>query len=112
MKTNTEKTAKRIGIYGGSFNPVLISHMMVAKEVCESGLVDQIWIVPCGIRPDKYFAVESEIRLKLLEMSLEEWMPKYLDIRISDIELKENKQIPTYLLIKKFSSRIFLGVLS
>ena len=97
-----KSTRKKIGIYGGSFNPILISHMMVAKEVYESGKIDELWVVPCGLRPDKFFEIDSPTRLKLMQISLVSWMPRDYNIKIDDIELKENKQIPTYYLMTGF----------
>lgn len=47
------KTKKRIGILGGSFSPVTVGHMMIAEQVLASRAVDEVWIVPCGARPDK-----------------------------------------------------------
>lgn len=37
---------KRIGIYGGAFNPPTIGHKSVIKHVLESGIVDEVWINP------------------------------------------------------------------
>jgi nicotinate-nucleotide adenylyltransferase len=107
MNTTKQNARKRIGIYGGSFNPILISHMMVAKDVLESKIIDELWMVPCGLRSDKHFEIDSPTRLKLLEMSLEKWMPKNLNVKVNDIELKENKQIPTYTLLTHFSKSAF-----
>jgi nicotinate-nucleotide adenylyltransferase len=103
MKTTQLSKRKKIGIYGGSFNPVLISHLMVVKDVMESKVIDELWMVPCGLRSDKHFEIDSPTRLKLLEQSLEKWMPRNLNVKINDIELKENKQIPTYILLTHFS---------
>ena len=106
LKENTRK--KRIGIYGGSFNPALLSHLMVAKEVAKSNLVDEVWMIPCGLRKDKIFEIDSPTRVKILQMSLDAWMPKDLNVKINEIELKENKQIPTYILLTHFSKYYFM----
>jgi nicotinate-nucleotide adenylyltransferase len=37
---------KRIGIYGGAFNPPTIGHKHVVTSVLESGMVDEVWINP------------------------------------------------------------------
>ena len=105
MEKEGDKSEKRtrIGVYGGSFNPILRSHMMVAKEVAESKIVDEVWMVPCGRREDKVFEVDSETRLKMLRMSLEKFGMSGLNIKINEIELIEDRQIPTYYLMKRFS---------
>jgi nicotinate-nucleotide adenylyltransferase len=38
----------RVGIYGGSFNPVTSAHVAVAKYVMDrTGLLDEVWFMPC-----------------------------------------------------------------
>ena len=39
--------------YGGSFNPITNAHLNCAAEIIHSKLADEVWIVPCGARPDK-----------------------------------------------------------
>lgn len=38
----------RIGIMGGTFNPIHIGHLMLAEQALESAHLDQIWIIPTG----------------------------------------------------------------
>lgn len=40
---------KRIGIYGGAFNPPTFGHAHVVKSVLDTNLVDEIWIIPSFI---------------------------------------------------------------
>jgi len=44
---------KRVAIYGGAFDPITNSHLTCAAEIIHSECVDELWIVPCGPRPDK-----------------------------------------------------------
>ena len=37
---------KRVGIYGGAFNPVHIGHKHVVEHILKRDLVDEVWIVP------------------------------------------------------------------
>jgi len=46
---------KRIGIYGGSFNPPGIHHRLIAENLLCLGCVDQLMVIPCGQRKDKLF---------------------------------------------------------
>ena len=38
----------RIGIMGGTFNPIHIGHLMLAEQALESAHLDQIWMIPTG----------------------------------------------------------------
>lgn len=44
---------KRIAVYGGSFNPVHIGHMMVASWVLQTCGFDEVWLLPAGQNPLK-----------------------------------------------------------
>lgn len=63
----------RIGIYGGSFNPVHNGHIALAKFILAQGVVDEIWMLPSPRNPLKS---ESELvadihRQQMLEVALE-----------------------------------------
>lgn len=36
-----------VGILGGTFDPPHLAHLMVATRAIDSGLVDEVWLVPC-----------------------------------------------------------------
>ncbi|MDP1695885.1 MAG: nicotinate (nicotinamide) nucleotide adenylyltransferase [archaeon] len=37
----------KIGLFGGSFNPVHNVHIFIAKSLIDKKLVDEVWFVPC-----------------------------------------------------------------
>jgi len=41
----------RIGLFGGSFDPPHIAHMMVAAWALAGGEIDQLWVIPTGGHP-------------------------------------------------------------
>ncbi|MBQ7097384.1 MAG: nicotinate-nucleotide adenylyltransferase [Clostridia bacterium] len=43
----------RIGIFGGSFNPPHLGHMLIATEVKEKAELDRLIFMPCAIQPHK-----------------------------------------------------------
>ncbi len=43
----------KAGILGGTFNPVHIGHMEMAREALHQLHLDQVWIMPCGTPPHK-----------------------------------------------------------
>lgn len=47
---------KRIAIYGGTFDPVHLGHLEVARKVCELFEIDQLQFVPARMAPHKLTA--------------------------------------------------------
>jgi len=44
---------KRVAIYGGALDPITNDHLRMASEIARAEGIDEVWIVPCGPRPDK-----------------------------------------------------------
>lgn len=81
----------KIGVYGGSFNPIHLMHKEIVKSLLDKGYVDHIVILPTGNYYKKSNLLKGEERMKMLAMSFKD------DKRISicDYEFKNNL-ISTY----------------
>lgn len=63
---------RRIGIYGGTFDPVHVGHLIIASEVRTALALDEVIFIPAGIPPHKDPAQISaaEDRLAMLRLAV------------------------------------------
>lgn len=76
----------RIGVFGGSFNPIHFGHLLLADELHELLALDQVLFVPAGQPPHKPARdlVAAEHRYAMTELAVRS-NPRFA---VSDIELK------------------------
>jgi nicotinate-nucleotide adenylyltransferase len=63
---------KRIGLFGGSFDPVHTGHLLVAQAAMEEAALDRLFFIPAAqspFKPDRPPTPAAE-RLRLLRLSL------------------------------------------
>ena len=74
----------RIGLLGGTFNPIHFGHLHVAHEIQQQCQLDQVWFIPSSQPPHKKLesAVSFSQRLAMVTAALEE----YPDFYSCDIE--------------------------
>ncbi len=61
----------RIGIFGGSFDPIHIGHAIIAQHVISCGAVDRLWFMVSPVNPlkvGKMRQVADTDRLRMVEM--------------------------------------------
>ena len=84
----------RIGIYGGSFNPIHKGHTQLAAFIVAQGLVDELWLLVSPLNPLKSGEVsniaEYEHRLKMAELATE----GIEGVNVSDFE--RHLPLPSY----------------
>lgn len=84
----------RIGIYGGSFNPIHKGHSQLAASIVEQGLVDELWLLVSPLNPLKQDATsdiaEYEHRLKMAELATQ----ALKGVKVSDFE--RHLPLPSY----------------
>jgi nicotinate-nucleotide adenylyltransferase len=83
---------KRIGLFGGTFNPIHFGHLRAAQEVKDRFGMDEVYLIPSAIPPHKSSEdiADAEDRLEMVRLATAECK----DMRISDIEL--NRPGPSY----------------
>ncbi|MDW7679646.1 MAG: nicotinate (nicotinamide) nucleotide adenylyltransferase [bacterium] len=77
---------RRIGLLGGSFDPVHLGHIRIARISLEKISLDQVFFVPAAIPPHKQHVELSDQRhrLKMLQLALAN-EPAFC---VSDVELR------------------------
>lgn len=76
----------KIGIMGGTFNPIHNGHILIAQAAYEYCSLDKVWFMPTGV---SYLKEQSEIlpaehRLKMTELAIADY--EYFEV--SDFEVK------------------------
>ena len=76
----------RIGIFGGSFDPIHQGHLILAEQCRVRAELDQIWFVPCATSPHKQKGANATDRQRkeMIELAISGHEP----FRLSAIELE------------------------
>jgi nicotinate-nucleotide adenylyltransferase len=93
----------KIGILGGTFNPVHVGHLILAEEVREKAALDKIIFVPTYLPPHKdnsEIAAASD-RFRMLKMAIKG--NRYFTV--SDVEIKRQGQSYTIDTVKQFKDK-------
>jgi nicotinate-nucleotide adenylyltransferase len=82
----------RIGLFGGTFNPIHLGHLRAAVEVREGFELDEVFLIPAALPPHKMpgEVVPVADRLHMLNLALED----ISGLEVSDVEL--NRSGPSY----------------
>ena len=69
----TSVSGRRVGIFGGSFNPIHLGHIALAQAAIEQQLVDEVWLLVSPLNPLKVnkTLLPEEERLRLAKKALE-----------------------------------------
>ncbi len=68
-----EPTDRKVGILGGTFDPIHFGHLVIAEEVREALSLDRVWFVPARQPPHK-LGIEissAEDRAAMVELAIE-----------------------------------------
>jgi len=76
----------RIGLYGGTFDPVHLGHLLVAQAASEELALDRLFFIPATLSPFKPGTqpTSSSIRARLLRLALS----GNTNYEVSDVEIQ------------------------
>ncbi|MCE9605930.1 MAG: nicotinate-nucleotide adenylyltransferase [Planctomycetia bacterium] len=78
----------RIGIFGGTFDPIHYGHLLLAESCREQCRLDEVWFVPAAIPPHKreQYLSSPAARLQMLHLAID----GNEAFRVSEIELQRD----------------------
>src|SRR6516165_2527176 len=82
----------RVGIFGGTFDPVHLAHLILAEQCREQARLDQVWFIPAARPPHKPDRALTPLaqRVEMLALAVA-GQPTF---RIDDLE--KNRPGPSY----------------
>lgn len=85
-QVQTYATRKRIGLYGGTFNPIHNAHLLVADQVGHALCLNRVDFMPDAQPPhvDHKGAIDPQLRLRMVELATAD--NPFLGIEKSEIE--------------------------
>ena len=100
-------TPLRLGLFGGTFDPIHCGHLQVAEEVQQRFGLDRIWFIPCAQPPHKTGGAQASAqeRLEMARIAVNHRRA----LRVSDVEIKRSGPSYTIDTLRKFSTEIADG---
>lgn len=85
---------RKIGVLGGTFNPIHLGHLMLGEWALDAVGLDQVWIIPTGISymKDQGEIATAENRLRMASLATES-NPHF---RCLDIEIRRRERTYSY----------------
>ena len=96
------KNKRRVGVYGGTFNPPHVAHVMVAEQFAKAMALDELIIIPSNLPPHKEFSgtVRADERLEMTKLAF-----SHIDsATVSDMEMKRGGKSYTVDTLRALSS--------
>lgn len=90
--TQNRYPIRRIGLFGGTFNPIHRGHIKVAEDVLQQLKLDHIYVIPCALPPHKTQGplASAKDRAEMARLALQ----GQSDITVSHIEI--DRRGPSY----------------
>lgn len=85
---------RKIGILGGTFNPIHFGHLLLGEWALDAVGLDQVWIVPAGVSymKEQSNIASAEDRLRMVSLAAED-NPRF---RCLDLEIRRRKRTYSY----------------
>ena len=93
----------RLGLFGGTFNPIHLGHLLLAESAREQCRLDQVWFIPTSTPPHKASRelLDGAARLSLIRLAIR----GHAAFRASDFELRQGGVSYTINTARHFAQR-------
>jgi len=94
---------KKIGILGGSFDPIHNGHLAIAQSAYEDFALDEIWLIPAGHSPnkDEDKMTSAALRAEMVALAVQD-IPYF---KLSTYEIDKEGTSYTYLTLSDFKDQ-------
>lgn len=89
----------KIGIVGGTFDPIHNGHLMLGAYAYDNFQLDKIWFMPNGNPPHKSEEINVDFRLDMVKLAIEDKD----EFCLSTFEIEEEKHSYSYETLEKLS---------
>jgi nicotinate-nucleotide adenylyltransferase len=98
-----ETGEKRVGLFGGTFNPIHLGHLRGAEEIREAFSLQEVIFIPAALPPHKVTdkIIEAHHRLEMVKLAVQ----KNPSFSTSDVELKRSGKSYSIDTIRYFRER-------
>lgn len=96
----------KVGIFGGTFNPIHKGHTEAAYAFLDFAKLDKLLVIPTKVPPHKQITADDipEIRLEMAKRAFSERPELSARIEVSDIEIKSEGKSYTYYTLQKLKA--------
>ena len=102
----------RVGVFGGSFDPPHVGHVLALTYALSTANIDQVVVVPCYLHPFSKDLSPFDMRLQMCRAAFD-WLP---GVSVSDIERElggESKTLHTLTALQRqhpqWAMRLLIG---
>lgn len=82
IKPGRDRKMRRLGLLGGTFDPVHNGHLALAAQVAAASNLDAVWFIPAQRSPLKaHRPISNRHRLAMLDLALQGW-PRFAVSRV------------------------------